>query len=208
MEEYCIGSERPHRIVVLEKEEENNKQMEIMMIMILTCSLYKPQPNTKFTIVTLFLNHPVYNSFCLQVIGWMSGGRKWRSCFCPLWQVMWPPWHLPQSCELAAHFDLSCQLDSLTWGVTEYNKTGIKYVAKAPPRPPSCLLFLFLHKRPIYGKLEGQRTQLTCQAFLTLLLLGLRPSRSWRDVVCPYIPRAGTSGNQLRCRHRLWYQIV
>lgn len=69
MEEYCIGSERPHRIVVLEKEEENNKQMEIMMIMILTCSLYKPQPNTKFTIVTLFLNHPVYNSFCLQVIG-------------------------------------------------------------------------------------------------------------------------------------------
>jgi len=51
--EYCIESEGPHRIAVLEgedeveEEKENKKQLGIMMIMILTCALYKPQPNTK-----------------------------------------------------------------------------------------------------------------------------------------------------------------
>jgi hypothetical protein len=29
-----------------------------------------------FTIATLFLNHPVYNSFCLQVIGCVNGGKE------------------------------------------------------------------------------------------------------------------------------------
>jgi hypothetical protein len=50
VDEHCIESEGPHRIVVLEEEKqegEKKKQMEIMMIVILTCALYKPQPDTE-----------------------------------------------------------------------------------------------------------------------------------------------------------------
>jgi len=63
MEYYCIESEGPHRIVLLEEEEEekeNKKQMEIMMIMILTCALYKPQPNTK-----VHCSNAIFKSSCI-----------------------------------------------------------------------------------------------------------------------------------------------
>jgi hypothetical protein len=66
MEEYYIESEGPHRILVLEGEEEeeeekeNKKQMEIMMIMILTCALYKPQPNTK-----VHYSNAIFKSSCI-----------------------------------------------------------------------------------------------------------------------------------------------
>jgi hypothetical protein len=62
IEECCIESEGPHRIVVLEQEEEedNKKQMEIMMIMILTCALYKPQPNTK-----VHCSNVIFKSSCI-----------------------------------------------------------------------------------------------------------------------------------------------
>jgi hypothetical protein len=65
MEKHCIESEGPHPIAVLELEEveeeekENQKQMEII-IMILTCSPYKPQPNTK-----VHYSNVIFKSSCI-----------------------------------------------------------------------------------------------------------------------------------------------
>jgi len=98
----------------------------------------------------------------------------------------------PPSCDLVVHFDVSLQLDPLSWGVTKYNKARLKYAAKALPHPTSSPLFLFLHKRPIYGKVREPGDAPTAESLgNTAAVWGTAES------VCRYINHAASSRNHL-----------